>query len=154
LKSDARKWSEHTRSAGPGFHSFFVTGSILRTATRHFCLKSAFFGNKCPPFLFRQQGTQQYCGILRCTGQNNQLTVINAHVGYVLFTVVMTTFTVAPSSGVPYADALLTLDLYTSALFAVFCRFKRYFSITFSSYTAKTVSQVHALFFYETIATY
>jgi len=43
---------------------------------------------------------------LRCTGQNNQLTVINAHVGYVLFTVVMTTFTVAPSSGVPYADAL------------------------------------------------
>jgi len=106
LKSDARKWSEHTRSAGPGFHSFFVTGSILRTATRHFCLKSAFFGNKCPPFLFRQQGTQQYCGILRCTGQNNQLTVINAHVGYVLFTVVMTTFTVAPSSGVPYADAL------------------------------------------------
>jgi len=44
---------------------------------------------------------------LRCTGQNNQLTAINAHVGYVLFTVVMTTFTVAPSSGVPYADALL-----------------------------------------------
>jgi len=42
---------------------------------------------------------------LRCTGQNNQLTAINAHVGYVLFTVVMTTFTVAPSSGVPYADA-------------------------------------------------
>ena len=38
---------------------------------------------------------------------SNQLTVINAHVGYVLFTVVMTTFTVAPSSGVPYADALL-----------------------------------------------
>jgi len=37
---------------------------------------------------------------------SNQLTVINAHVGYVLFTVVMTTFTVAPSSGVPYADAL------------------------------------------------
>jgi len=45
---------------------------------------------------------------LRCTGQNNQLTAINAHVGYVLFTVVMTTFTVAPSSGVPYADALFT----------------------------------------------
>jgi len=44
---------------------------------------------------------------LRCTGQNNQLTAINAHVGYVLFTVVMTTFTVAPSSGVPYADAPL-----------------------------------------------
>jgi len=44
---------------------------------------------------------------LRCTGQNKQLTAINAHVGYVLFTVVMTTFTVAPSSGVPYADALL-----------------------------------------------
>ena len=58
-------------------------------------------------FLFRQQGTQQYCGILRCTGQNNQLTAINAHVGYVLFTVVMTTFTAAPSSGVPYADALM-----------------------------------------------
>ena len=38
---------------------------------------------------------------------SNQLTVINPHVGYVLFTVVMTTFTVAPSSGVPYADALL-----------------------------------------------
>jgi len=39
---------------------------------------------------------------------SNQHTVINAHVGYVLFTVVMTTFTVAPSSGVPYADALLS----------------------------------------------
>ena len=36
----------------------------------------------------------------------NQLTVVNSHVGYVLFTVVMTTFTLAPSSGVPYADAL------------------------------------------------
>jgi len=47
---------------------------------------------------------------LRCTGQNNQLTAINAHVGYVLFTVVMTTFTVAPSSGVPYADALLCMN--------------------------------------------
>jgi len=47
---------------------------------------------------------------LRCTGQNNQLTAINAHVGYVLFTVVMTTFTVAPSSGVPYADALFSKD--------------------------------------------
>jgi len=46
---------------------------------------------------------------LRCTGQNNQLTAINAHVGYVLFTVVMTTFTVAPSSGVPYADALFII---------------------------------------------
>jgi len=46
---------------------------------------------------------------LRCTGQNNQLTAINAHVGYVLFTVVMTTFTVAPSSGVPYADAPLAV---------------------------------------------
>ena len=46
---------------------------------------------------------------MRCTGENNQLTVINAHVGYVLFTVVMTTFTVAPSSGVSYADALLAI---------------------------------------------
>jgi len=50
---------------------------------------------------------------LRCTGQNNQLTAINAHVGYVLFTVVMTTFTVAPSSGVPYADALFKRLLKT-----------------------------------------
>ena len=55
-----------------------------------------------------------YCGILRCTGQNNQLTAINAHVGYVLFIVVMTTFTVAPSSGVPYADALFVEGITVS----------------------------------------
>jgi len=53
---------------------------------------------------------------LRCTGQNNQLTAINAHVGYVLFTVVMTTFTVAPSSGVPYADAMSATSVWGCAI--------------------------------------
>ena len=79
---------------------------------------------------------------MRCTGQNNQLTAINAHVGYALFTVVMTTFTVAPSSGVPYADALLSVhsQLYVLSAAASHCQYRSVTAFEVENVTKMTAS--------------